>query len=835
MIGTSIDRFRILGRIGQGGMGSVWRAEDTLLHRPVALKLLAEDLAASPAARARFLREARAAASLSHPHVAAVYGAGVSEPHVFIALALIEGETVAECAARAPFEIHDAIRLGIAVAEALGHAHSRGVIHRDVTSRNIMLDRNGRVFVLDFGLALMVDHTRLTSTMTSMGTAAYMAPEAVLGTDAGPGADLYGLGVVLYETLTGTLPFRHERPEALLYAAVHEAPEPPGLRRPGLPRELEAIVMRLLEKSSEARHPNADALIADLRAVPGYAPGARVDHALIASGTRASAVSVRDRALAVVPFRDQSGDDAPPAAGALAAGLSDVVHAALARAPGLEVIPLQGTEGTHDAALARQQARAIGARMMLGGSVRRLGARVRLAYTLMDVTTGTTVAGETIDGVADEVFDLEDRLIRSLLAALDAGSRPTATGRKPHDPAAHRSYVQALAALRRTDDPASVDAAIERLESLRDTQPDSATIYSALGRAYGIKYALRAGREWEIRAAEACQRALELDPHAPEVFVTLGELHLSTGRSDESVRAFEQAIEIRPEYPEAWSGLSLALLRANRFEDAEEACRRTIALRPNDWLGYNRLGLVLFRQGRFEAAAEPWRMATRLAPDNSLVHLNLAGAYFNTDRWDEAEVQYRRSLEIKPTSGAWAGLGSVLYYRGEVAAALDAFEQAVALDPDDARMWGNLANACDLLPGQEVRGAEALDRAIDLMLDHLEINPNLAEDWALLAKWRADRRQVEPAVKAIERALALSPEDASVMGEAIVVYHTLGDRLAALHWTGEAVSRGYGVEVLRRNPALAGLVADPEFARVIETRSATAGREQHDHPPKGSP
>ena len=258
MIGTSVDRFHIVGRLGQGGMGSVWRAEDSLLHRPVALKLLAEDLAESPPARRRFLREARAASSLSHPCIATVYGAGESGPHVYIALALIEGETVADCAAREPFEPADVARLGIAAAEALEHAHGRGVIHRDITSRNIMIDREGRVFVLDFGLAMMVDRTRLTTTATSMGTAAYMSPEAALGREADPRTDLYGLGVVLYEALTGTLPFRHDRAESLLYAAVHQPPEPPSARRRDVPERLERVILQLLEKDPE-RRPRAPA------------------------------------------------------------------------------------------------------------------------------------------------------------------------------------------------------------------------------------------------------------------------------------------------------------------------------------------------------------------------------------------------------------------------------------------------------------------------------------------------------------------------------------------------------------------------------------------------
>ena len=833
MIGVTIDRFRVIGRLGQGGMGTVWRAEDTLLHRPVALKLLSEELAESPQARARFLREARAASSLSHPGVATVYGAGESGPHAFIALALIEGETVAERAARAPFEIADVVRLGIAVAEALGHAHSRGVIHRDITSRNVMIDREGRVVVLDFGLAMMVDRTRLTTSATSMGTAAYVAPEVALGHDADPRADLYGLGVVLYEALTGTLPFRHPRAEALLYSAVHETPEPPSARRTGVPASLDRIILKLLEKRPEARHANADALIAELRELAGREPGTRIGQALVPSVEASPRVAVREHAVAVTPFRDLSDRAAAGEASPLAAGLSDAVRAALAGTPGLEVIALPEAGAPAEPAFDRERARGLGARLLLGGSVRRIGANVRLAFTLTEVPSGAVVAGETVDGTMEEVFALEDRVSDAVLAALRTGERP-ARGRGPRDAESHRSFLEAVSLLHRTDDPAAVDGAIALLESLRAKQPDSATVHAALGRAYGRKYGLRAEREWEIRAAEACQRALDLDPHAPDVFATLGDLHTSTGRIVEAIRAFEQAIELRPEYAEAWSGLALAYLRANRHAEAEEASRRVIALRPDDWIGYNRLGIVLFRQGRFASAAEPWRMVTRLSPGNSVGHLNLAGAYFHTDRWDEAAGEYRRSLEIKPTPDAWAGLGSVLYYTGGYGAALEAFERAVALRPTDARLWGNLASACDRVAGSEARGAEALDRAIALMLERLEIDPNAAEDWALMAKWRADRREPGPARAAIERALALAPEDASVMGEAVVVYHTLGERASAVRWLREAVARGFGVELLRRNPALASLCEEPEVRRILAGRSAmAAGHVQRTEEPRG--
>ena len=807
-------------------MGSVWRAEDTLLGRPVALKLLAEELAGSEKARRRFLREARAASSLDHPCVATVYGSGEVGDLVYIALALVDGETVADCAARQPFELGQGVRLGLAVAEALGHAHGRGVIHRDVTGRNIMIDRDGRVFVLDFGLAFMTDLSRLTSHETNLGTAAYMAPEIALGHDADPRTDLYGLGVVLYEALTGTLPFRQERAEGLLYAAVHERPEAPAARREGLPGWIDRVILRLLEKRPEDRYPDSDALIVDLRRSASAVSGLRVSHALVGAGTTHQVAAPRANAVALLPFRDLSATNSGVVEPRAAQALTEAVRAALGKAVGLEVISLEPAGEGPDSPPGREQARRLGARLLLEGSTRGAGDRVRLSYSLVEVANGAQVAGDTVDGTADNLFNLEDRLVESLRVALRAESGlDRETRRAGRDPQAHQSFLDAIARLRRTDDERSVDAGLAMLETLRHEQGDSASVWAALGRAYLTKFQLRSERSWAIQAAEACQRAIDLDPHAPEVFVTLAELHGATGRHEEARGAFERALELRPEYAEAWSGLSLAHLKSNRFVEAEEACRRAIALRPQDWLGHNRLGVIFFRQGQFARAIEPWRRVTQLSPGNATGHFNLAGAYVHADRLDEALGEYGRSLEIQPTPDAWTGLGTVLFYMGRYEDSAEAFERAIALRPLDPRMWGNLASACDCIPSREARAAEALDRAISLMLERLGSNPGSAEDWALLAGWRADRGDRTQASEAIERALTLAPEDTSVMAKVAAAHVLLGEEAAALRWIGEALGRGYGMEVLIRNPVLARLRDRPEFQRMLERRPAKQGEE----------
>jgi serine/threonine protein kinase/tetratricopeptide (TPR) repeat protein len=834
MIGRMVDRFRIVGSLGHGGMGSVWKAEDTLLHQKVALKILSEQWTETPAGRQRFLREARAAASLSHPSVATVFGAGESGDLVYIALALIDGETVADLVARGPLEWSDVVRLGLSVAEALAHAHARRVIHRDISSRNIMIDRDGRVFVLDFGLAIMVDRTRLTSSAVGvMGTAPYMAPEVILGHDADARADLYGLGVVLFEALTGVLPFASERPEGVMYAAVHEPAPAPGTRRAGVPAWLDAIVLRLLAKRPDDRFADADALIAAFRESAGGESGVRVQHARVGSASEsADRPPVRANRVWLAPILGIGSEAASDDTRAQVRALTDALLAATGALPSVEVISPDAETPDADLPGLRRQAARHGARMLLSGSLRRSGAQVRLTWTLVEAAAGTVLGGETLTAGHDATFEIEDRLTEGVLAALRkaVGAREGAA----NDPDAHRSFLDALSRLEHSDSEQAVTTAIEELERLRDRRGDTASVHAALGRAYLRRYQMRPDRAFAVQAADACQRAIALDPHMSDVFVTLGDLHVATGRHDPAIAAYRDALVLRPESAEAWSGLALAAIKAGRFPDAEDASRRLIALRPESWRGHSRLGHVFYQQGRYAEAIGPWSEVTRLAPDNPLGHANLANALFSSNRLDPALAEFRRACELEPTAAAHAGLGTVLYYLGRFAESAAAFEEAVRVHPDDARMWGNLADAYEELPDGAARMAEARDRAIALMLERLEINPGDADSWLSLAQWRAARDEHDEARECLGRALALAPADASIRARAGTTLAWIGDRDAALIEFEEAFRRGYRVEMLLTTPRLAPLREDPRFQTLLDRYPPNGGnREPSPAPPGG--
>src|SRR5499427_5768821 len=275
MIGTSLGRYRILAKLGEGGVGSVWRAEDPVLRRTVAIKLLSPALWTSDTARQRFMREAQAASKLDHPAVATVFDVGESDGAAWIACRFIDGETIAARTKSGPLPIPEAVEVARDISSALAFAHTHGVLHRDVTSGNVMITRDGHGVLVDFGLALPELGTHLTSTGTVVGTSGYLAPEVLRGERADERSDLYGLGAVLYRMLTGRLPFEGASPEALLYKVLNEPVAPPSELRPEIPAPLERVVTKLLQREPADRYANAGEVLGAFdAAVPAEAPSA---------------------------------------------------------------------------------------------------------------------------------------------------------------------------------------------------------------------------------------------------------------------------------------------------------------------------------------------------------------------------------------------------------------------------------------------------------------------------------------------------------------------------------------------------------------------------------
>ncbi len=830
MVGETFGRFRILSLLGQGGMGTVWRAEDQLLGRIVALKLLPDTLAQSGGARRRFLQEARATSRLSHPGIATLYDAGDQDGRLWLAVMLVEGETLASRIRERPVAGTQAIRIAAEIADALEHAHARGIVHRDVTPKNIMLDRDERAILIDFGVARHLETTGATSSNTIVGTILYLAPEVLKGGTADARSDLYGLGAVLYETLTGRPPFEGARPEALIHAIVHARPERPSHHCVAMDPRLEQLVLRLLAKEPGDRPASAAHLAAELRALLESAPA---DEAVTATGRTERKPRIaparrlqpaRRVAIAILPF--QSLGEAGADSSAFASGLAESLRSALARAPELRVLSSLTPARNGVEAEAIEEARALGAHMAISGSVQRMGDRLRVSFSVLDLKHREQKGGERVDGTIADPFALEDDLLGAVTRALEIGSGTHVRGgSRLSAPVAHEMYLRALGHMQRTDNEASVDGAIGLLEQVVQSEGGTAVVQATLGRAYLRKSELSLDPQWHQRAEQACRRALELDPHSPDVMVTLGRLQLQTGRHAEAIATLRSALEVRRENADAWHALSRAYEGAGQFEEAKEAARETIHLRPIHCLSWDRLALLCYRTGAYGEAVDGWRRASELTPDNARVLAALGGALIRLERIDEAREAYGRSVSVMPLGIAYIGLGVADFLAGDLRGSVSALERAVAMTPMDPRTWGNLADAQRWVPGLEVESRRSFQRALALVRAQLRVNPNDARFLSYLALWLGKVERTREALDAIEKARAIAPDDLDILLRAVSVHHMAGDAERAADLLESALARGCSLLELEKDPELDGLRQMPRVASLlIEERARRCSR-----------
>ncbi|HET9234984.1 MAG TPA: tetratricopeptide repeat protein, partial [Candidatus Eisenbacteria bacterium] len=688
--------------------------------------------------------------------------------------------------------------------------------------RNVMIGRDGRVFVLDFGLALANWESRISSTGTTLGTVPYMAPEILLQQDADARSDLYGLGVVLYEALTGTVPHGKERSAGAAYNTIHSEPMPPSKRRPEISEAVEQVVLKAIAREPGARHQSAADLLDELRAVEmAVSTSEPVVHPprVVSESREPRDPSEVTRPyplyLAIRPVTLASiGQDREGEAAAAARHLSDFLTSALSRYTGIRIVP-PGTEVANGDE-PREIARSLGANAILAASISRSGPRLRMAYQVLDPWRDLVIVGDVVEGAVGQVFDLADAVVKSIADALGLRLPQREPLARPSDPAARDRYATALGYLKRYDDDASLDGAIRLLEGLVASEGESAQYHATLSRAFVHKYRLTWQRVWESRAAAACERAKSLAPDAPETLLALGDLKWVTGRPEEARADYERALEKYPDLFEAYIGLSRALESLGRSDEAKAAIERAIVTRPNDWRGHNRLGIHFFDRGENANAAKAWRQVTALAPDQARGWFNLAGAFYRLNQTKEAVQNYEKSIEIQPTALAYGSLGTVLYHLQRFEEAVVALRRATEMNPLDAFHWGNLGNAYRWMPGCEVDSSRALERAIELGRDQLSRNPDDVMLRARLAGWLANRGCHREAREAIESALRRAPQNPDCMVRAGHVFFQLGDRDEALRWIRQAVTQGYGVEELRASIELAPLRSDPEFTAILD-------------------
>ncbi|HYK43208.1 MAG TPA: protein kinase [Thermoanaerobaculia bacterium] len=878
--GSRLGTFEVLGPLGAGGMGEVYRAADTRLKREVAVKILPEAFAADPGRLARFEREARLLASLNHPGLAAIYGLEQDGPIRYIVMELVPGETLAEMLMRGALPLREALLIARQTAEALEAAHEKGVVHRDLKPSNIKVTPAGKVKVLDLGLAKAMDAVSDPSDASHsptavldqtrpgviLGTAEFMSPEQARGKPLDKRTDIWSFGCVLFEMLSGQRPFSGETISDVIAAILSAEPDwtvLPGATPPRiqdlLRRCLEKDVAKRLRDAGDAtieidqslaeigsggghatpRTPGSGAATVPFRSSAAPRPRAAVPAILAAAivlgalagwfllrSRQAAKVTPGSGSLVVLPSRDLSG---APGGQLMGDAFVEMLSVRLGEVPGVQVVtPVAAIAASDANSDPLGAARHVGARLALRSSILRSGDAVRILYSVWDVETRRQLAGGQVDGRAADLFEVQDRLYDRISADLNL-RRPADRGRTPTPPglttgSQQERYLQAIGSLQRRDKAPSVDEAVRLLEPLAAEAPDSALVHAALGRAYLARYVMTREKSWAARARSEAETAKRLDPAPGEVDVTLGATLLAAGERDRAEESFRRALAARPSNAEALVGLGRARKVAGDWAGAEQNFRKAIELQPYLFSPYNELGTLFFERGRYAEAADVYGRLTRITPDSYSAFSNLGGALTMTCDFDRATEAYRRALEIRPTHGSAASnFGMNQLWRGRYAEAVPSLERAAQYAPNNFQIWANLGDAYRAAKAPAEKSAAAYARSIALANESLSVNPKDAAAHSFLATSYAKTNRPREAEEQRRQALALDDKDPNVLLDAAVVSALAGRRADAVEWVRKAVDSGYCAAIIGNQPELASLRDDPGFKAIIAAPRKAAG------------
>jgi len=856
-IGDRLEQYEILGPLGAGGMGEVYRARDTKLGRIIALKILPAELASNSEALRRFEQEARAASALNHPNIVTIYDIGHNAGIAWIAMELIDGVDLRTLAAKEPLTLKSALRIAVKLADGLAAAHDRGIVHRDLKPDNVMLTNDGFVKILDFGLAKQIrvitsDDTTIphTSPGAVFGTVGYMSPEQTRGKEMDSRSDQFSFGVMLYEMLTRVRPFDRESKPETMAAIIRDEVPPPSHINDAVPFDLDRIVSRCLAKNQRDRYASTRDLARDLREIRDgithstnrfvsrpsptrmwrqwgrskrgarIAVGALVVLLLAGGGFLWSRERLlarqRVRSLAVLPFRDLS---ATSDGRVLADGISELIASRLSEVRELRVSsPFEGVR-VNDSDDVRSIATKRGVNAVVRGSVQRGGNDVRVTYSLIDADTGRTLVSSTATRPASDLFALEDEVAEDLARALgrEAGPRVQKAGLvlSAED---QRKFVQALGLLQHVRDERSVDSAVTTLNSLLRNARDSGEVNALLARGLLYKASLSRRPALLEEAMLYARRGVTLSPKDAESHITLGRVQNANRAYVEGASSFQRALALRPDHPHAVLGLAHSYEGQGRAADAEKLYRKAVQLRPDLSTMYSFYGGFCFKNGRFEEAVAHFRKATELTPDFARAHANLGGALLALGRHDAAMAAFRKSLAIESNPAGWSNLGTLQFSLGRYDEAQKSFEQAVALAPADYLMWANLGDACRASGATECAD-QAWKRTIAAAKDIVNARGNDAFTRAILASSLAKSGRLDEAKAEMGRALESDPTNANVLYQACVVELLRGSSDSAMSWLERAIAAGYPTEDATRDPMLAPLRELPAFRNAVKSRA----------------
>jgi serine/threonine protein kinase/Flp pilus assembly protein TadD len=687
--GLDLLHYRLIEKIGEGGVGIVWKALDTTLDREVAIKILSETFRQQPERLERFKREAKALAALDHPNIVTIHSIEREDELLFLTMELVRGRLLREVVPEGGLPFEQWMNLAISITDAVGAAHEHGITHRDLKPQNILVRDDGLLKVLDFGLAhsarpstrtIGVDDDTLTSELHGLvsGTPSYMSPEQIDGLSIGPASDVFSLGIVLYEMATGQQPFRGESFATQIASMLRDRPRPLTELRPELPPRVEKILGRCLEKNPERRYPSAVELHTDLEQVRRRP----------ASGDNGPVPTI-----AVLPFDDSSAEKDQDY---FCEGIAEEIINALTRVKNLRVASRSSSFLFKEAALdSREIADRLGVSTLLQGSVRKYGNRLRITAELINAVDGYQFWSERYDRESKDIFAVQDEIAGSIVEALQVSLTPK-----------ERRAIKQVA----TAHPRAFDLYLR-----------------------GRKFLNQYGRKSIEFAQQMFSRAIDLDPSYARAWAGVADccayLYMNVDHCENNRRRAEEAslraIELDPDLAEVQTSRGVALSLMERFDEADAAFRTALQLDPLQFEATYFYARDCFTRGNHEKAIELYERACELRPEDYQAALLVAQSYTDLNRTEEAtEARHRgvkaaeQRLELSPDDVRALYMGANgLVALGETERGLAWADRARAIDPNDPMLLYNLGCIYSLAGASE-QALECLRQSVEAGFAH---------------------------------------------------------------------------------------------------------------------
>ena len=862
-------RYRIKRMLGAGGMGAVYEAWDSELGVTIALKVIRAEVITDPGAardyERRFKQELLLARQVSHPNVVRIHDLGDAGGIKYITMSYIEGRDLASLLKEGALSLDRSRNFAIQFLSGLAAAHDVGIAHRDLKPQNIMIDGKDHLYLSDFGLAKSLEPTMagLTRTGEFLGTPRYISPEQVEGKPADHRGDIYAVGLILYEMVTGDAPFSGPSAMELMMQRVQQRPKSARIKNPDVPEYFDRIIMRCLEKDPQARYQTAHEVLDDLRAerstagvasmnasrtisltVPALSKRTKIAAvafaalavlALAIPATRqailpqraaqtpaalapAAAETVR---VAILPFTAPAGN---PTLIDAATGIEEYLSSKLFQLKDVNVASTASVQSAVRAKLPQDRlAGELGVSIIVSGVVQ--GTPDKLVVTVNAEDKERRIFSKDFQGIAADLLTIQSHIFAELApkvkGSLSVEEKTTAMLTNPTDNIeAYEWYVKGRRAMRDDQDLKNVEAAIGYYEQALKKDPRFALAYAGIADSSIRMYRARKDRQWSDKAVSAAQQAQSIDDTIPEVHLSLGNVYQAIGKTQEAIVELKRASELAPSSDDAYRRLGRVFLATGRSKEAIAAYEKAVQINPYRWVNSAQLGVAHAQMANYDESVKAFRRVTELAPENAAGFNDLGAVLLQAGRPTQAVPQFKRALELQPLPDTYSNLAIALSQAGQFGEAVPMFEKAVELEPKSEKFVGNLADGYRW-SGQQEKARATYDQAIALALNDLQVNPKNAAAKGNLALYYAKKGDGAQARKFMADARALDKTNVDLIYSEAVLCAILNDVACSITNLEQALKEGYTIPLVESDPDLRSVRSDPRY-QALKSRAASS-------------